>query len=165
MNIAESAKNFKNILKTLAVKSQKNLASREKHGLFSEPTVVFPGQSSAEVENIPLLQSGDQVYDKVMIKGTNYSLGQVLILKVVSVDVLEVGTIEKVLFRNNTIFFLVKLSDAVRHRLGFFETLSLGTLQLIEFNNLADYKPLIKRGEGDFYPFILHHHVPTLLND
>ena len=165
-NFSESAKNFKNLLKTLAVKNQKKLASRIKHGLFSTPAFVFPDRSSQtdnqEVSMFsPLLRVGDQLYEKVRIRGTEYMVNYIVITKVLSADVLEVGTILKAVLKKTSVLFLVEVSDAARTGLGFFETLPSNTVHLIDHQELADFKPIIKRGANKCFPFVLHHHIPT----
>jgi hypothetical protein len=96
----------------------------------------------------------------VVIKGTTYRVGYVVITRVYSSDVLEVGTILQVLLRKNSVLFLVLLSEAARNKLGFFESLPLNTLALAPYEKLGDYKPIIKRGDSLCFPFVLHHHVP-----
>ena len=108
-----------------------------------------------------MLQPGDQLSDLVMIRGTTYRAGFVVITKVFSPDVLQVGEILKIVVRKNRVLFLVILSEAARNHLGFFESLPLdtGTVALASYKNLGDYKPLIKRADNVCYPFVLHHHV------
>jgi hypothetical protein len=169
VNFAESAKNFKNILKTLAVKNQKKLASRVKSGLFNTTTFLFPGKCApADAQQLsmynPLVEPGDLVSDKVIIRGTHYRAGNVVVIKVYSADVLRVGTIIRVVLRKSTVYFLVHTTDAARNKLGFFESLPAGKVDLVDYKQLADFKPLMKRGSNKCFSFILHHHVPTLLD-
>jgi hypothetical protein len=107
----------------------------------------------------------DQISDKVIIRGTTYRTGYVVITKVYSSDVLQVGTILQVVRRKNAVMFLILLSESARNTLGFFESLSTDTLDLVPYEKLADFKPVIKRGDNDSFPFVLHHHVPTSLED
>jgi hypothetical protein len=95
----------------------------------------------------------------VIIRGTTYRTGYVIVTKVYSSEVLEVGTILKVLFRKNAVMFLVTLSEAVRHRLGFFESLPLNKMSVAHYEKLGDYKPLIKRSDNACFYFVLHHHI------
>ncbi len=166
VNFAQSAKNFKNILKTLAVKNQKKLASRMRNGLFTMPAFVFPGKCShPDVQQLSmysaLIVTSDILSDQVIIRGTKYKIGNVLITKVFSCDVLQVGTVIKVVMRKSSVFFLVLLSDAARNKLGFFETLPTDSVTLIEYQQLADFKPIFKRGNNKCFPFVLHHHLCT----
>jgi hypothetical protein len=152
----------------MAVKNQKKLASRARNGLFSTPAFIFPGKCSPANEKdfkmfSPLVKVGDQLCEKVHIKGTDYKVGHVVVTKIHSSDVLQVGTILKVVMRKTSLLFLVQLSDAARTKLGFFETLPLDTVDLVDYEKLADYKPVIKRGNNRCFPFVLHHHIPTPL--
>lgn len=107
----------------------------------------------------PIVKDGDQFFHQVVILGTTYRPGFIVITEVMSPDVLEVGEILKIILRNGRVLFLVMLSDATRNDLGFFEALPRDTVALTSFEALVDYKPLIKRGESLCYPFVLHHHV------
>lgn len=144
---------------------------RRFRGLFSTPAFVFPRKCSPPTDAdlgkySPFVQPDDQLSDKVVIRGTTYRTGYLVITKVFSCDVLEVGVILKVIVRKNSVRFLVVLSEAVRHRLGFFESLPLNTVRLTHYKALADFKPLFKRADNACYPFVLHHHVvPSPLND
>lgn len=129
---------------------------------------MFPGRcSSASTEEVskysPLVEFGDQLSERVVIHGTTYRAGCVVITKVYSSDVLEVGTVLKVLLRRSAVLFLVLLSEAARTKFGFFETLPLNKMDLVQYEKLADFKPLVKRGDNTCFPFVLHHHVPTPL--
>jgi hypothetical protein len=113
----------------------------------------------------PLVRFGDQLSEKVIIRGTTYRTGYVIITKVYSCDVLQVGTILQVIMRKNAVLFLILLSESVRNKLGFFESLLLDTVDLVQYEKLADFKPIIKRGDNASFPFVLHHHVPAPLGD
>jgi hypothetical protein len=106
-----------------------------------------------------MLKPGDQLMDQIVIRGTTYRRGYIVITKVFSDDVLQVGEILKIIERKNIVQFLVLHSEAARNNLGFFESLPLNTVALATYENLADYKPIIKRGDNECYPFVLHHHV------
>jgi hypothetical protein len=114
----------------------------------------------------PLVKQGDQIYDSVVIRGTTYRAGFLLVTKVFSEDVLQMGEIVKVVLRKTDVLLLVMLSEAARTDLGFFEALPSESLALVSYDSLADYKPIIKRGDSYTYPFVLHHHVsPPPVND
>jgi hypothetical protein len=106
-----------------------------------------------------MVKPGDQLSDQVVIRGTSYRAGFLLITKVYSEDVLQIGEALKVVLRKNTVLFLVTLSEAARNKLGFFESLPCDTVALVSYEALADYKPIIKRADNVCYPFVLHHHV------
>jgi hypothetical protein len=50
VNFAESSKNFINVIKTLATKNQKKMASRTYSGLFVEPLIQFPAKKFSPAE-------------------------------------------------------------------------------------------------------------------
>jgi hypothetical protein len=136
------------------------------HGLFSAPPFIFPRKTSPAtpadiLKYSPMLKQGDLLSDQVVISGTTYRPGFIVITKVISSDVLEVGEILKTVVRENCVFCLLLLSEAARNHLGFFEALPSDKVTLVEFKNLADYKPLIKRADSVCFPFVLHHHVVT----
>jgi hypothetical protein len=106
-----------------------------------------------------MLKPGDQLMDQIVIWGTTYRTGYVVITKVFSDDVLQVGEILKIIERKNSVQFLVLQSEAARNKLGFFESLPSNTVALAKYENLSDYKPIIKRADNECYPFVLHHHV------
>jgi len=107
----------------------------------------------------PLVKHGDQLTDQVLIRGTTYRPGFIVITKAISPDVLEVGEILKIVLRKQAVLFLVMLSDAARNSLGFFEALPKDKVALAFYESLADFKPIIKRGDSACYPFVIHHHV------
>ena len=137
---------------------------RSFHGLFSTPEYVFPRKCAPATPTdlgkyTPMLQPGDQLSDVVVIRGSTYRVGFIVITQVFSADVLQVGEILKIVVRNNCVFFLVILSEAARNQLGFFESLPSDTVALASYKSLGDFKPLIKRAGNVCYPFVLHHHV------
>jgi hypothetical protein len=137
---------------------------RRFHGLFSRPVFLFPRKcappSPSDLSKYsPFIHPDDQLSDKVVIRGTTYRTGNIVITQVFSCDILEVGTILKVVVRKNSVRFLVLLGEAVRHRLGFFETLPSNTVCLKHYKSLGDFKPLFRRGDNACFPFVLHHIV------
>jgi len=134
------------------------------NGLFSTPKFLFPRKvSTASTSDIlkygGTVQLGDQIYDNVVISGTTYRAGFLVITKVFSEDVIEVGEIVKIVLRKSDVMMLVTLSKAARNTLGFFEALPSEAVSLLSYDSLMDYKPIIKRGDSYTYPFVLHHHV------
>jgi len=102
---------------------------------------------------------GDELGDSVVIRGTTYRVGFLVITKVITDEVIQVGEILKIVLRKNQLLMLVMISDAARNNLGFFEALPSGTVALLPYDSLADYKPIMKRANNLSYPFVLHHHV------
>ncbi len=140
------------------------------HGFFSTPEYLFPRKISpatpADLGNYSsLLEPNDQLSDLVVIRGTTYRVGFVVITKVYSPDVLQVGEIIKIVIRKSRVLFLVILSEAARNQLGFFESLPLDTVAVTSYKTLGDYKPIMKRADNVCYPFVLHHHVVPFPGD
>jgi hypothetical protein len=130
---------------------------------------MFPGKScpasDADMSTYgQLLKPSDVLSDKVVTKGTDYTVGNIVVIEVLSSAVIRVGVILRIVFRKGQLFFLVSLHDAARNRFGFFESLPCNQLTVVKASHLADYKPLIKRGDNTCFPFILHHHLPTPLD-
>ncbi len=132
--------------------------------MFSTPKFLFPRKvHTASASDIMkyggTVKMGDQIYNNVVISGTTYRTGFLVITKVFSEDVLEVGEIVKIVLRKSDVMLLVMLSKAARNNLGFFEALPSEAVSLLSYDSLMDYKPIIKRGDSYTYPFVLHHHV------
>lgn len=126
--------------------------------------MIFPGkcvaiQQAEQATYSPLVVPGDIVSDRVKIKGTTYRAGHVLVTKAISCDVLEVGTVHEIVLRENKVLFLLSLHHASRSFLGFFEALPCETVGIVQYEDLADFKPLIGRGKNACFPFVLHHNV------
>ena len=127
----------------------------------------FVSASSSEVlKYSPMVKLGDQIYDSVVVRGTTYRAGFLVISKVFSEDLLQVGEILKIVLRKQDVLMVVILSMAARNSLGFFEALPSETVAMVSYEDLADFKPIIKRGDSYTFPFVLHHHVgpPPLLS-
>jgi hypothetical protein len=123
------------------------------------PRKISPATPGDVLKFSPLVKPGDQLSDQVVIRGTCYRAGFLLITKVFSEDVLQVGEVLKIVLRKDNVMFLVMQSEAARNSLGFFEALPSETVALASYEALADYKPIIKRADNVCYPFVLHHHV------
>jgi hypothetical protein len=120
----------------------------------------FVSASSSEVlKYSPMVKLGDQIYDSVVVRGTTYRAGFLVISKVFSEDLLQVGEILKIVLRKQDVLMVVILSMAARNSLGFFEALPSETVAMVSYEDLADFKPIIKRGDSYTFPFVLHHHV------
>jgi hypothetical protein len=136
-------------------------------GLFSALDLQFPGKkvppSEADLLQFPgLLQREDLLANKVVAKGTLYHAGPIVVTKVHSQDVLEVGEIQNIVVRQSSIFFLVSLYNAARNRFKYFESLPTNKVAMVAYTKLADYKPLVKRSNNLCFPFVLHHHLPSV---
>jgi len=136
-------------------------------GLFSTPKFQFPGKLRKPSDSdfafqSNLLRSGDLITDKVNIWGTSYKVGQLIVTEVICQDILVVGEVEKVVVRGNKAMFLVSLHDCARDSFNIFQSRPQKKVKLVSYSALADFKPLIKRGQGDSFSFVLHHYIPLI---
>jgi hypothetical protein len=115
--------------------------------------------SEASVQ-IDILRAGDMITDRVNVWGTTYKVGHLVVTKVICQDIIEVGAIEKVVVRGSQVMFLVSLHDCARNSLNIFHSLPQHKVKLVSYSSLADFKPLIRRGQGKSFQFVLHHYLP-----
>jgi hypothetical protein len=120
------------------------------------PRKFVSASSSKVLKYSPMVKLGDQIYNSVVVRGTTYRSGFLVISKVFSEDLLQVGEILKIVLRKQDVLMVVILSMAARNSLGFFEALPSETVAMVSF------KPIIKRGDSYTFPFVLHHHVGPL---
>jgi hypothetical protein len=136
--------------------------------MFSVPKFQFPGNihntaDSGEAFQSGLLQSGDTITDKIDIWGTRYKNGHLVIIEVICKDILVMGVVEKIIVRASKVLFLVSLHDCARDSFNIFQSVPKNKVKLVSYSGLADFKPLIKRGQGDSFSFVLHHYVPVMM--
>ncbi len=89
-----------------------------------------------------------------------YKLGHVIVTEVICEDIIEVGVIEKIVVRGDKIWFLVALHECARDRFNVFQALPVNKGKMLHFSSFQDFKPLIMRGAGECFRFVLHHHLP-----
>jgi len=136
--------------------------------MFSSPQFQFPGKLSNPEDadgalQTDLLQSGDMITDNVKVFGTNYKAGQLIVTEVICPDILVVGEIKKVVVRRNKAMFLVSLHECARDALNVFQSCPKNKLKLVSYSRLPDFKPLMKRGQGESFSFVLHHYLPLIV--
>jgi hypothetical protein len=132
-------------------------------GLFSAPQFQFPGKTFSLADSdgsvqTDILQPGDTLTDEVNVWGTSYKVGHLVVTEVICQDIIEVVTIEKIVVRGRQVKFLVSLHNCARDILNIFQSVPQDKVKL------ADYKPLIKRGQGKSFCFVLHHYLPVMTN-
>jgi hypothetical protein len=103
------------------------------------------------------------VTDRVSVWGTSYRAGHLVVTEVICQDILEVGVVEKIVVRADKVMFLVSLHDCARDALNIFQSCPKNKVKLVSYSGLADFKPLIKRGQGESFSFLLHHYLPLLI--
>lgn len=132
--------------------------------MFSPPDIQFISKLTSPSDmdsSLPrsLLHSCDILTDKVYICGTTYKIGHILVKNCICEDLLEVGVIQKIVVRNQKPMFLISLYECARNDFNVFEALSMNRAELLSYEDCDDYKPLIMRGEGECFKFVLHHRI------
>jgi hypothetical protein len=98
----------------------------------------------------------------VKVWGTVYRVGHLVVTEVVCQDILEVGEIETIVVREDKVLFFVSLHDCARDAFNIFQSCPKDKGKLVSYTALADFKPLIKRGQGKSFSFLLHHYLPLI---
>ena len=107
----------------------------------------------------------DMVIEKLIVCDQVYSKGDLVPLAMKDSDNMEVGIILAILIHNGTPFFICKQFHCVRHFLQYFEKEScVETIRSIRYDQIADYKPLVRRGTVEEFLFVLHHRI-SVIND
>ena len=84
-------------------------------------------------------------------------------LRGVSANKIDVGLIQTILVKKEKVYFVTKKFTAARNWLNYFESKKSENIPVfIESCNLADFKPLFKKGTTEKFIFVLHHHVSFL---
>jgi hypothetical protein len=166
VNFSESSKNFINILKTLANKNQKKMASRFYSGFFSAPLYQFPGKKCTPAEcgglvSAQYFQKSDFLTSKMLVKNTLYKIGHLVVTKVESDNVLQVGKIMMFVVRHNEPHLLITRYECARTKFRYFDAHPLDVV-LVKYSSIRDFKPLICRTSEECPRFVLHHHLPYL---
>ena len=174
-----SAKNYKNIAKTVAVRQQFRMASVFYKGIFDteEKKVILPVKvrlkmdldQSSPIHNKlrEFMDNQSVLMNEICLDGQKYKCDDVIVTKIKSSNHIEVGLIKAIMFNNEDTFFVVKLYDALRDtNLNLFETLNYSEdLNIVNSNQICDYKPLVRHGTDIQFYFALHHHLSVKIND
>lgn len=165
VNYLESSKNYINVPLTLSVKNQKRLAARCYRGMFTDIVYKFPTKVSPLSEGVGnfdpnLFLRTDLLSDKVTVHNTLYKTGDIVVLNAESPHKLVIGDILKVVIRGSKVFFLVEIHQSRLNKLNIFETCPLRRVEIVPYSSCVDYKPLVKREEGQNFTFVLHHRFP-----
>ena len=169
-NLAEAAKNFKNISLTVSVRQQMRMASIYYLGMFETKLFTLPEKvlnkkalpkSQFWDKIAPFMTDSDLVCSEVFYNNQKYNKGDIVVLKVTEGgEKLLIGLIEVILVRKTKVYLVVTRFVASKRDLGFFETESSDDeLAYVEAKVLADFKPLIMRGTVSKFQFILHHNI------
>jgi hypothetical protein len=147
------------------------MASVYYKGMFQTQTFLIPEKAIYKkdlqqkdrfwVKLKEFLGETDVVCREIETNNHKYKNGDVVVTKLVDgVLELEVGLIEAIVVKNNSVWFVTRKYLAARRPLGYFETEVVDTEStFIEAEKLVDKKPLIKHGTVTKFQFILHHHI------
>ena len=171
--LATSAKNFINISLTVCRRQQMRQASIYYEGMFNDEIMLpigakqkfeLNGVSTVNPlisEVINFMDNNSLLCEEINVCNQMYKVDDIIVLKAVCTDFIEVGLIEKILYKEKNVYFVVYKYVAKRNEnYNFFETLEfVNTLHFIRYDNVADYKPLVKYGVVQKFRFVLHHHI------
>jgi hypothetical protein len=85
----------------------------------------------------------------LLILGTQYKIGQLVITEVTSTDDVTIGEIEKCISRGNHFLFIVKKRYANRQKMNYFLSGRPYELAVHDQRTLADYKPLVVKAYSE----------------
>jgi hypothetical protein len=169
-NFAESAKNVKNITKTLSERQQMRAASVYYRGMFDVAAFTLPEQVMSKKNIQPdspfhqelknFMNESDILCPEIHTYGQFYRNGDLLVLEVEDSDKIKVGLVQTVLIRKDSVYFVTKSYVCKRNWLRYFESVDCDNVCIFtESGKIVDYKPLIKRGTTVKFNFMLHHHI------
>ena len=172
-SLCNSSKNFKNITKTLAERQQLRQCSTFYHGMFQPEDYLLPesvkrktdliGVEGSELEKklIEFMDEDSILCSEITFLGQLYKVDDVIVLDSSSPDDLKVGSIQSIVVKNNTVFFIIYQYMAFRiEKLRIFQTQDFDeTLHFFLAKNLWDYKPLIRKGSLKKFRFATHHYI------
>ena len=169
-NVADSAKNFRNISLTLSTRQQMRLCSVYYHGMFETSDLIvsskatykssLQGNTELEESILPFMENQDFLCSKVEFRSQQYESNQLVLLKVYNPDEVKVGLILSILVKEKSAYFITKQFVAKRNSLRYFQAKSVDpVLALSDVTKLADFKPLVNQGTTTKIFFCLHHHA------
>ena len=174
-NIAESAKNFKNISFTVSHRQQLRMASVCYRGMFDTNDIQIPERATYRKdlqgehtdENWQLVKNcmtlSDVVCEEVVVHQQKYKLDDLVVLEVLEYgEGLIVGVVKAIVVKKDHVLLLVKKYSAERKSLNYFQANHPDDVcALVDTQKLADSKPLIKQGTDVEFNFVLHHQLIT----
>ena len=174
-NVAEAAKNFKNISLTLSVRQQRRMASVYYAGMFQPKEVKLPEKTREKNEIASAQQGNSDLWNKVLAfmnfgdvccnsvvkNSTQYLRNDAVILEVLNFgDEMKVGLIETFIVKHQIVFAVVEVYLASRQQLGYYESgIKEKEACFVQLDHLADFKPLIVHGTPIKFQFVTHHNV------
>lgn len=160
-----------NISKTLSVRQQMRAASVFYNGMFEFEDFYIPADEVVYKKNLILntklnrelsqiMEDDDILVKSVKISSQSYKTGDLLAVRVTDVDSIDAGIVVAILVKSTDVYFICKMHSCTRNFLQYFESHSSDpNLSCINSKEIADYKPLVKRGSMDKFVFFLHHRI------
>ena len=169
-NAANSAKNYKNISKTISTRQQMRQSSVFYHGMFPTTNIVISqrattkcslkGKDMFEMFVLPYMSPSDFLCTELEVKSQVYKAGQLVVLEQLSLDVIKVGLIVSILVKPTSVRFVTQQYIAERENLQYFTASSENSLLAMQdVTSIADFKPLINHGTTSKIVFCLHHYI------
>ena len=156
----------------MAVRQQFRQASVYFKGFYGTEKIVLPQKvkcksdlldEASPIESAvkPFMDDDSIICADVAIGQQNYKTNDIIVLAVKSSDLIVVGLVMAVLYKNDECFFVVHKYEALRNvNFSYFESVDFDKkLYFVKSNFLADYKPLVMVGVAERFKFALHHHL------
>jgi hypothetical protein len=177
------AKNFKNVLKLLAVRHQRLQSHLFHTGLFTsdldiDGNAIHVDDAICEcdledtfnhmvLQIIQNLDSSASVCKSITYRSTLYEPALLLVVGQNRFsDLMTVGRILKCFVSKNEPAFVIRIFDAVKTSKGYYKTHTRGNLVGVRWSDLLDYMPLvpIQLGvESNALTFALHHYISSFV--
>ena len=173
-SVLRASKNFKNVAKTCASRHELAQVCHRYYGLFPVNKFDIPAKS-APLESYLHTSSDSFVHQaaqhlqkdclilrNMKIFGTLYSPGAIIVMKKESLGVLKVGLVKIIAFQNNQALFGCSTYIAKQSRYNFYVTTDeLEEFEIISYDELQDYYPLLRIGSPSGFKFPLHHYISS----
>ena len=170
--VIKASKNFKNVGKTCAQRHQLAQISYAFTGLFPRSKFEIPDNAvyarSMQFQTsdkfleryLSSVNSNSLILTKVKIFGTQYSPGNILILKKELTGTLEVGLLKTISFYQDKVNFGIESFLVQLNKYNYYVTIEqLSNFEKVDYQSLLDYYPLQRHGTLDSFSFSLHHFV------
>ena len=172
--VIKASKNFKNVSKTCASRHELAQVCYRYYGLFPVNKFDIPSNSVSLTEHrdsstdihirqaSQVLRSDSLILTNVKIHGTVYSPGMIVVMKKESLGVLKVGLIRIIAFQDDLVYFVCSTFIAMQSRYNFYVTRGeQAPSEIISYDDLQDYYPLLRIGTTTDFRFALHHYISS----
>ena len=102
----------------------------------------------------------DLICSEIVVFGQEYKNGDLVVINMENYDEARVGLIHAIVIKMDKVYFYCRAYRCVRSWLQYFMVQSMEDFSyFVEYSDLKDFKPLIKRGTSEKFKFMLHHRV------